>query len=326
MEPSRLRRLLFFLTRNARTTTKELGQLLNISQQMASYSIQKLEEEKLILNYQAIADPAKFGLINVILLLDYQDCDHQKTSAIKKYLKSEPNIIRVEEVSQGADLFVEYCVPNLSYFNKQHKDFLYNFKDSIKVKEAQVVIVKHIYTKNYLHKRYPEQRQIIISGDRDPLTLTEKQTRVLEELAFYPNKSLSAIARKTKLDPKTTTHIKKLLEKQKIIRSYSIALNNETLDITREHLFLTLSYTGPEEEKKFLEYCKLHKNIITLTKVIGTYDVLITTERTDKDKPTITDLRKNFDVRGYHILSSDNTQKHIFLPTNLFESTSPSQK
>lgn len=279
MQPTILRRLLYFLSKNARMTTKEFGRLLSISQQSASYTIKNLEKEKTIQNYQTVADPAKFGLINIILLMDYQDFEAKTTSAIKRQLREDPSVVRVEETAQGADLLVEYSVPNLSYFNKQHKDFLYAHKDKLEVTEAHVVIVKHHYTKNYLHRRHQERGEIIISGDRDPMALDEKHTTVLKELLKDPTVPVSAIARSAKMDPKTVTAAKRWLERKKIIRGYSVVLDHERLGITREHLFVSLSHDGPEGERRFVEFCHQHKNITAVTKTIGPYDAFITTER-----------------------------------------------
>jgi DNA-binding Lrp family transcriptional regulator len=319
MDQSKLRKLLFFLSKNARTSTKELAQLLSISQQTASYTIQKLVKEKQIIEFHLVADPAKFGLVNILVLLDYRSFEYQNIIAIKKTLKQNPNVVRIEEVSQGADLLIEYSVPNLSYFNKQHKEFLYQYKDDIKVKEVHVIIVKHHYTKNYLHKKLPENREIIISGDRDVMLLNDKQETVLKELLQDTINPITSIAKKTKLDPKTVTNIKKWLEKKRIIREYSIILNYDTLEIIREQLFLTLAYEGEHEEKRLLEFCNQHKNITAVTKIIGEYDLLITTERIDKDKPVINEIRRVFHVRDYRILDTQNILKYQFLPENLFE-------
>ncbi|MBD3209613.1 Lrp/AsnC family transcriptional regulator [Candidatus Woesearchaeota archaeon] len=319
MDLNKLSRLLFELSKNSHLTTKMIAQLLNISQQSASYTLQKLEKERTIQNYQTVADPAKFGLVNAFLLLNYQRFDHQTTSNIKRHLKQDPNVIRIEETSQGADLLVEYCVPNLSYFNKQHRAFLYEFKDAVRVTEAQVVIVKHLYSKNYLHKRAPDAKETIISGDRESITLNDKQQGVLQALAEEPRATLINVAKKTKLDPKTIVNIRKWLQKRKIIRYYSILIDNDKLDITREHVFITLSHSDRQDEQRFLEYCKQHKNIIALTKTIGPYDLFITTERIKKEKNVINDLRKTFTIRDYRILITDNILKHHHLPTNLFE-------
>ncbi|MBN1274678.1 Lrp/AsnC family transcriptional regulator [Candidatus Woesearchaeota archaeon] len=316
MDPNKLRRFLFHLLNDSRITTKQLARLLDISQQTASYTLQKLEKDKTILNYQTIADPAKHGLVNALLLLHYHDFDHQKTAAVKRALKQDPDVVRVEEVSQGADLMVEYCVPNLSYFNKQYKSFLYSFKDAMGVAEAHVVIVKHHYTKNYLHKRHFDIKETITCGDRDIIAMNDKQRAVLQALINDPRAAMTSIAKKTKIDAKTVTATKKWLERKKIIRGYTAYLDHEKLEITREHIFITLSFEDEVEEYRFLEFCKQHKNIITVTKIIGPYDLFITTERMGKERHVINDLRKAFTVKNYRTLISDAITKYDFVPRN----------
>lgn len=314
MDTYNLCKLLFFLSKDARIKTKELGRLLNVSQQNISYTINKLVSEKTIKSYQAIIDPAKFSLINIIIFLNYQNFDQKTTSAIKKYLKEDTSIVRIEETVQGADLLVEYCVPNLSYFNKQYKEFMFTFHDLVYLVETFVVIVKHNYTKNYLHKRYPDISQIIISGDRDPIILDDRQNKILQEITNDPIIPIVKISNKNKFDPKTVKNNKKFLEKKEIIRKYSIVIDHAALEITREFIFLNLAPEKLEDEKRFLEFCTLHKNIIVVTKVLGKYDLLITTERLPKDSVVISDLRKEFRVKDYKIIASDNIIKYNFLP------------
>ena len=320
MHQNKISRLLFELSKNCRITTKEVSKLLSISQQAASYTIHKLTEEKTVLSYQTIVDPAKLGLLNIIVLFQYQNFDQATINAMKRALKQDPTVTRIEEVTQGGDLLVEYSVPNLSYFNKQHKSFLYTYNKDIKVHEINVVIVKHHYTKNYLHKRAPEIKEYIISGDREQLTLSDRAQNTLQHLIANPKIPIATIATKVKTDPKTITKTKKWLERHKIIRGYSAVLNYEQLDITREHLFITLDLTSQQEEKRFLEYCLQHKNITSVTKTIGPYDVMITTERLEKEKSPITDLRKEFTIKTYQIINAETVLKYDFLPQDVFES------
>ena len=314
MKEHNIRKLLFFLSRNSRITTKELGKLLCVSQQNISYTIKKLLSEKKIKSYQAIIDPSKFGYVNIILFLNYQIFDTKTINAIKKYLKEDNNVVRIEETAQGTDLLIEYCVPNLSFFNKKYKEFMYTFNESIHLIESYVVIVKHNYSKNYLHKRYPEIKDIVISGDRDQITLDERQNNVLKAIIENPILPIISLANKMNFDPKTIKNVKNSLEKKNIIRKYSITLNHEVFGITREFIFLSLAPENLEDEKKFLEFCKQNKNIIGVTKVLGKYDLLITTERLEKDPFVMKDLRKEFKVRDYRIISSDNIVKYDFFP------------
>ena len=317
MNYQNLCKLVFFLSKNARIKTKELGRLLNMSQQNISYNIKKLQADGIIKSYNAVIDPSKFGYVNIILFLNYKNFNAKTTNSIKKYLIENPNVVRIEETVEGSDLLIEYCVPNLSYFNKQHKEFMYAFNESVQLVESYVVIVKHNYTKNYLHKRFAERTQLIISGDRDPISLDEKQIFILREIVSNPIIPIVKIAEKYNLDPKTIRNNIKFLERKNIIRKYSIVFNHEALDITREFIFLSLAPEKLEDEKKFMEFCNLQKNIVTVTKVLGKYDILITSERLDKEPSIIKELRKQFKVINYRILTSDNIVKHNFLPENI---------
>jgi len=313
MNTYNLCKLLFFLSKDARIKTKDLGRLLSISQQNASYSIQKLFSDKIIKSYQLVVDPSKFGYINIITFLNYHNFDQKIINSIKKYLKENSDVVRIEDTSQGADLLVEYSVPNLSYFNKQNKEFLFTFSNYVSLVEQYVVIVKHNYTKNYLHKRFPDISQVVISGDRDPLILDKKERIILQELISNPIIPLIKISNKTGFDPKTVKISKKTLEKKEIIRKYSIVINHSLMNIKREFIFLNLAPETVEEEKKFLEYCHQNKNIVMTTKVLGRYELLLTTERLEKDPLVINDLRKEFKVKDYKIIISDDVLKYDFI-------------
>ena len=322
MKTKNLNRFLFELSRNARITTKELASALSISQQTASYTTQKLTKDKTVQDYQTMVDPARLGMMNLIVLYHYLDFDPNRKSSTRKALRDHPDVTRVEEVSQGADLLVEYCVPNLSYFNKQHTSLVFTQKDTLSLKETYVVIVKHLYTRNYLHKRHPKVKEAVICGDRDPIALDEQQHATLKALAKDPKTGVAAIARKLKKDPKTVAKTKKWLEKQKVIRGYTAVINHQRIGITRNHILLSLSLDKEEDDQRLREYCKQDKNIVSLTKTVGPYDLIITTEQLEKDPHPINQLRREFHIKDYRILNADRVDKHAYLPaTNGKENT-----
>lgn len=319
MISKKVSRFLFEMTKNARITTKELSKSLSISQQAASYTLQTHLKDKSIQFYQTVIDPAKLGLLNVIVFFNYKTFDHATTQRIKKDLKTNPWVTRVEEVSQGADLLAEYTIPNLSFFNKQNKEFLFSHKHDLSLEQVYVVIVKHHYTKNYLHKFGPEVKEEILSGDRESLQLTVPSQEVLLLLAEDARMPLITMAKKTGLDSKTIVRLKKQLERQRIIRRYSLIFNYSAFDMIREHIFINLDYLDENEERRFLEYAKQQKNIISLTKLIGKYELLLTIERHRDEKSLINELRKQFVITDYRLMSVDFVDKYRFLPEPVFE-------
>lgn len=313
----KLGKLLYFLTRNARVTTKELGKEMNCSQQSASYLINKLLEEKKILNYQIVVDPAKFGLITIVVLFNYSRFNKKVIAKMLTYLKNNPYVTFLEEVSQGADLLVEYCVPNLSLFNKQNREFLQEFKDYIKLTSIYPVVVRHIYDRKYLIKK-PHYDNIILSGDRDIINLNNNQKEVLKILKKNPKETIANISNKIKIDPKTAIKIKKSLEKNKVIRKYSIVSDHESLGIEKKYGFIQLDYEDPKDITKFIEYCKQHPHIKGATKILGTYEIIITIEELNTKK-TIKELRKRFNISDYRLIESEQVLKSTWIPDSLFE-------
>ena len=311
-------KLLYLLSENCRITSKELSKYLKISQQSASYTVLNLLKKRKILKYQTLIDPAKFGLINIIAFFRYTNFDTSIIQQIKKHLRENQFVTSIENITQGSDLLIEYSVPNLSLFNKENRDFLHKFTKSIMMSDIYVVIVKHIYNKKFL-MRNPPETEIILSGDRDLVNLSNHQLRVLEALKNNPKESILQISKKVKLDPKTVIKIKKYLEKQMIIRKYSSVLNYSSLEINRKHVLIQLDYEKPNDIKKFIEYAKNHKNIISVIKTLGDYEMFITIERTYSEKSVMNELRKEFKISNYKIIPSEGILKKNHVPDNIFK-------
>ena len=146
----KLKRFVYELSQNCRTKTKELGKKLKISQQSASYLIQSWRQKKKILGHTTIIDPAKFGLLQVLVYLNYSDFDNKKIKEVISYLKENDYVVRIENLKQGYDLAVVFCVHNLSLYNKLVWVFLQRFKKMVLLAETYPIVVEHIYPKKYL--------------------------------------------------------------------------------------------------------------------------------------------------------------------------------
>ena len=125
-------------------------------------------------------------------------------------------------LGQKYDIACTYCVPNLSNFNKTNRDFLQNFKNKIFLADIFPIVVKHIYTKNYLVHKHPEE--IIIGGDRDVIQMTDNEKKVAKILYEDPTIRILDIAKKLKLNPKTITKIKGSKTEIKILQNKPILL------------------------------------------------------------------------------------------------------
>lgn len=307
---TKIKKLLFYKTRNSRITTKKLSQTVKSSQQSCSYTLNQLEKKNLIKRYTILIDAVKLGYTNVMVGFNLLDFSSRKD--ILNSLILNPSVISVEENRQGIDILAEFSSQNLSSFNKTLTDIIYKNEKNITVKFVFPVIVKHHYLKNYL-MRTMEDRDTILSGDRDIVFLSDIEKEILDELKKDPSSSLLNISKETKHAIKTISENIKNLERKKVIRGYSAVLNNSRLGINRYHLLLKFKSGGVKDIERFTEFARQNKNIVELSKVIGEFHMITTIEEL-KDVGLVNEIRSSFPIEDYFIIVSESVHKKDYLP------------
>lgn len=312
----RLGKLLFSIAKNSRITTKNLSKQIHTSQQSASYAVTQLMKKRIIRNYNTIVDPIKLGFTNIIVGINYLVLDSKIKKEILNEFKNIESIISIQEADEGADLIVEYCVSNLSAFNKIHTEITHKLYKIIETKFIFPVVVKHKFNKSYLVKKRNDYEDIIICGDRETRKLSENELKVLKELVKRPDITFTKLSQKTKISARTIVNIKKRLEASKIIRGYSCTLNHKKIGIDRKIILLTLTGKSIGEINKLVEYSRVNKNIVELVKLIGHYQLLIVVESFENTN-LIKDLRSEFQINDYLIINIENITKYDYIPENL---------
>lgn len=312
-------KLLFELSENSRIKKKDIGKKIKISPQLISYNINKLKKENIIQKFTTVVDPAKFGLINLIEFLAFTTFEKKKREEIISYLKKSKNITKIEEISHGADLIIEYTVQNLSYFNKIHLNFLSKFNEYINVISIYPIIVKHILPKDYLLKKKHTEKSYILSGDRPLAKISSNEKKVLLNLIQRPESTILKISRLTDLNIKTTIKCIKELEKKFIIKNYSIILNYKKLNIKGCYILINFKYFGAKDLDKITSFSKTIPEITQINKLIGHYSFLLKIESLENYNPIIEKLRNQFKFYDYRLYDFTNTIKKSFIPTSILK-------
>ncbi|MBU0665915.1 MAG: Lrp/AsnC family transcriptional regulator [Nanoarchaeota archaeon] len=311
----KISKLIFSLSINSRISTNNLSKQLRISQQSASYLVNQLKKKKIIQGLSTIVDPIKLGFLNVFVGVNFVFPNNQTKKEIIIELKKIDSIILIQEASQGVDLLLEYCVNNLSAFNKLHSEIEHKFHKAIETKFIFPVVVKHLFEKTYLGRK-PNTMDVVICGDREIKTLNENEEKVLKELINQTDITFTKIAQKTNISTKTIVHIKKKLERKQIIRGYTCWLNNKKLNINKDVILIALSGAGIGEINKLVEYARNHKNIIEIIKIIGPYHLMLIVESFDKNN-IINEFRGQFLIKEYFVINIESTIKKEFVPKEI---------
>jgi DNA-binding Lrp family transcriptional regulator len=310
---SKLKKLLFEVSKNSRNSTKKICRVIKSSQQSCSYLINSLKKKKKITNFTTVVDVARLGLINVIVGFDFINFKPNNIKDALKELIENPNIIMIEENKEGIDLIIEYCTHNLSAFNKINMEIIHKYSNVLKIKFIMPVIVKHEFLKNYFFPKINDYKDTVLCGDREVISLNESEKKILTYLVNNPDISYVQIYSKTNILPKTISNIKRNLEKKSIIKGYSCVLDYGKLDILRHYIFISFLNVDLDIITQFIEFSKNHKNIVEVVKIIGEYHVFVIIEElTSKD--ILKEIRANFVIDKYMVAKSEFIYKKRYLP------------
>ncbi len=110
----------------------------------------------------------------------------------------------------------------------------------------------------------------------EKVKLDSKDKKILEQLQNNARQTIAEIAKKTSLPRDVVVYRIKKLEQSKVIRAHHTLLNPQKLGYPLYVYVLFSCYNiKPEEETKFINYLKLHKQIIYVAKNSGKYDFSI---------------------------------------------------
>jgi len=294
------------LRKNSRLTSRELGKKLRTSQQSVNYLIHSLEKNKTIKKYNTIFDGSRFGLVNFIVLFRCKDVDKENVSLVK-YLKEHEDIVKIERLSIGWDFLVIFSTKNISHFNKSLKGMLNEFK-----KIDRLVILPIIV-------KYDFKEENILFGDREKIDISNKELEICKILKDNGRKSYVEISKKVKLDPKTIVNIKKKLERKGVIKGYSLVVDHNKLDIRKFILLVRLNDYSLDADKKLINYCKNSKEIVSLFKCFGNWDLILDIELEKRSLVEfLKDFRDNEMVKDYNSSISERLVKEDYLPESCF--------
>lgn len=103
-----------------------------------------------------------------------------------------------------------------------------------------------------------------------------KDKRILEQLQKNARQTIAQIAKNTKLPRDVVVYRIKKLEQNKVIRAHHTMLNPARLGYPLySYVFFSSYNLKPEEEIKFINYLKSHKQIIYVAKNSGEFDFTI---------------------------------------------------
>jgi Lrp/AsnC family leucine-responsive transcriptional regulator len=129
------------LLQNSRLSNLELGRQLGLSHDAVRYRIEKLLRDGVIKKFSIDVDPAKLGLsVWGDLIISVWNLNPKRYAEFLNYLKNNPNIAAVWNLSGRYEWFIEIYTTDLQKFNEIANDIKLKFSDIIKDMESAFVL------------------------------------------------------------------------------------------------------------------------------------------------------------------------------------------
>jgi Lrp/AsnC family leucine-responsive transcriptional regulator len=135
------RQVINVLLKNSKLSNLEIGRQLGLSHDAVRYRIEKLLRDGVIKNFSIDVDPAKLGLsVWGDLIISVWNLNPKRYTEFLNYLKDNPNIAAVWNLSGRYEWFIEIYTSDLKKFNEIANDIKFKFSDIIKDMESAFVL------------------------------------------------------------------------------------------------------------------------------------------------------------------------------------------
>ena len=315
---------IYLRTENAREKLKTIAQKLGKTSQRLKYNEHIALKEKLIEKPYMIFDYSHMGLLLFKVYFRGVYMSDKNRQVVINVLEKNSYVTSIYELTGGFDLVVEFMSPNPSKFNKQLRDIV----TALPVLNDYKIIlnlVTHIYPRNYLVKKKIKLHKIekIIGGDRDIDKFTANEMKVIGGLFHNPTIKYTHLAKQQGLNVRTVKSIMQELEKGRRIRGYKYILDTEKLGADSCRLFLNLHNLSKERESEFMNYLINVKEIVSVNKTVGDWDLEIDIEAFFKNRirQIIVNMKEEFKdiIQNFSLIDFYKYHKRAYLPEYLFE-------
>lgn len=264
-------KILACLDYNAREFSSVIAKKVKLSRTIVDYRIKKMQEQGIIVAFNAFIDPAKFNNISWKIYLRFQNLNTEKEKEILNYLKKYKKVWWVIKCAGQYDLM--FCILSETIHDLYNELLEFNtlFSNFIIETELTSHIDPEFYTRGYISGK-PElpSNPFLIKPSKQKFS--DLEIKILKILGNNCRLPITNMARQLHSTPRIIKfHIDKL-EKEEIISWYRIIIDPAKLN--KEYYKTLINFKGltKEQEKRFVNFCRNNKNIINISRAAGPWD------------------------------------------------------
>jgi Lrp/AsnC family leucine-responsive transcriptional regulator len=250
------RKILFELDKNARISCSQIGKKIGLSTEVVNYRIKRLEENKIITQYQTEVNYKKLGLIHFKIFLRFKGIKIEIEEELYKKIEIIPQIVWIAKCRGEWDCMLSSTVESISQLDEIKDKVLHLANEHIAKKAISISSNiwssprKYLLTKNDIAQEMKGNKEQMDKIDID----------ILRTLSANARMPVIELAEKLDLTVKiVSSRLRKLIDKN-IIHDYRLDINFEKLGIYFFKTFFYLKNPENERVKMLISKINSHKN------------------------------------------------------------------
>jgi DNA-binding Lrp family transcriptional regulator len=292
------RKLLYYLSLNARQSHTQLSRKVGLSKNGVKYRIERLKKEGVIKKFTIVPNVASCGYDTFNILLKFNE-DIYENKEIINYFKDHGLCVWILTLSGGWDLFVEIIVPNLSRMAAIIREINSHFGEVLnKYKVFYVAsgpvklgdILEDLYVDLKLEK--PKPKKII--EKKQKLDIVDKKIMMI--LAKDSSLPLMSIARELNTSLDIVRYRMKRLVNSNLILKFDTNISLSQLGYTKYLCRISLHGGSEERINAIKKRISVDKDIIYAFFDVNGYNIMFTCafKKTEDIDHLLRGLRKDF--------------------------------
>jgi len=288
--------ILFELEQDCNRSLDEIARKTGLSKQTLHYRIQRLIDEGVITGFITAIDAAKLGLVGYGVWIQLSPLNEMEKKKFLDFLISHDRVGWVASCNGKFDLAIGILAENLVQFNSIFKGILKKFPDFEKNYHVSIPYELADYPRTHLIKTEKDRTPMLANYEPKRIKLDDEDVKILYELSKNARITTIELAKVVGLSPNTIRQKVMRLEKEKVIKKYTIFLQASKMGFQNYELLVNTQNMVEEDEKEIESFCQQNNYVTSLRQVIGKWDLEIVIDAKDSEhfQSFLTEFRTRF--------------------------------
>ena len=262
-------RILFELDWNSRIPETLLAKKIRKSREVVRYRMNSLMERGIVKGYGACINPGTLGYQGYKLYLKIGGAGERRREFLE-YLKEREDLFWLGVADGAWDVGITFFARDAVEFCEKKNEIFSRFGEIVIDRRACTLAEVHAFQKKFLH---PGRGETILYGKPVGNEIDELERRILGILMGNARMKVVEIAKRCGCGLEAARARIRRLEESGVIARYAVKLDHTKLGMEFYKSFLYFGGLDAENEKKLMEFCRGHPNILNVVRQISPWDV-----------------------------------------------------